>query len=113
MQVRKNMVVLLDYELFSSDGELIEKTDEPIEYLHGGYDGIFAAVEKSLQGKNAGESCEVYLQPADAFGDYDAALVQIEATYSALRQARGLPVFGYLPGAMNAFRPAKQLRGLL
>jgi len=79
MQVRKNMVVLLDYELFSSDGELIEKTDEPIEYLHGGYDGIFAAVEKSLQGKNAGESCEVYLQPADAFGDYDAALVQIEA----------------------------------
>ncbi len=79
MQVRKNMVVSLDYELFSSDGELIEKTDESIEYLHGGYDGIFAAVEKALQGKNAGESCEVYMQPVDAFGDYDATLVQVEA----------------------------------
>jgi hypothetical protein len=60
--------------------------------------------------------CDVVLflhDRACADFDSDLALVQIEATYSALRQAQGLPVFGYLPGAMNAFRPAKQLRGLL
>ena len=60
--------------------------------------------------------CDVVLflhDRACADFDSDLALVQIEATYSSLRQARGLPVFGYLPGAMNAFRPAKQLRGLL
>lgn len=78
MQVMPDAVVSLHYELFSSDGELIEKTEAPIEYLHGGYDGIFSRVEQALAGKNAGETCEVYLQPADAFGEYDASLVQVE-----------------------------------
>ena len=78
MQIARNTVVLLYYELFGSDDELIEKTDEPIEYLHGGYSGIFALVEKSLTGKKVGETCEVQLQPADAFGEYDANLVCLE-----------------------------------
>ena len=78
MQVAKDTVVSLHYELLDSKDELIEKTDAPIEYLHGGYDGIFALVEQALQGRSAGESCVVYLQPIDAFGEYDANLVRIE-----------------------------------
>lgn len=78
MLVAENTVVSLHYELLDSKGELIEKTDAPIEYLHGGYDGIFALVEQALQGKSVGESCDVYLQPTDAFGEYDATLVRIE-----------------------------------
>jgi FKBP-type peptidyl-prolyl cis-trans isomerase SlyD len=78
MQIAQDTVVSLQYELLGSDGELIEKTEAPIEYLHGGYDGIFSAVEDALAGKQVGESCDVYLQPADAFGEYDASLVQIE-----------------------------------
>ncbi len=72
-------MVSLHYELLNSGGDLIEKTDSPIEYLHGGYDGIFALVEQALQGKNAGEACDVYLQPTDAFGEYDETLVRIES----------------------------------
>ena len=78
MQIAKNTVVSLHYELFDSQGKQIEKTEQPIEYLHGGYDGIFSLVEQALTGKNAGEACEVYLQPADAFGEYDANLIQVE-----------------------------------
>jgi FKBP-type peptidyl-prolyl cis-trans isomerase SlyD len=78
MQVAQDTVVSLNYELLNSEGELIEKTEEPIEYLHGGYDGIFSRVEEALNGKAAGESCDVYLQPIDAFGEYDEKLVQIE-----------------------------------
>ena len=78
MQVEKNTVVSLDYELSDADGQLIEKSDTPIEYLHGGYDGIFPLVEKALAGKQAGESCRVRLEPDDAFGEYDAALVHLE-----------------------------------
>jgi len=73
------MVVALSYELLDSDGNLVEKTDEPIEYLHGGYQGIFPLVEKALDGKNIGETCKVRLAPVDAFGDYDAELVLVEA----------------------------------
>ena len=78
MQVAKNTVVSLNYELSDADGKLIEKTDGPIEYLHGGYDGIFPLVEQALAGKSAGESCRVRLEPDDAFGEYDAGLVHLE-----------------------------------
>jgi len=78
MQVAKNTVVSLTYELFDSDGKLIEKTDGPIDYLHGGYQGIFPLVEQALAGKAAGEICRVRLEADDAFGDYDAQLVHLE-----------------------------------
>ena len=78
MQVAKDTVVALSYELFDVDGNLIEKTDAPIEYLHGGYDGIFPVVEQALDGKSVGESCRVRLEPDDAFGEYDAELVHVE-----------------------------------
>jgi len=78
VQVTRNTIVSLNYELFDSDGKLIEKTEAPMEYLHGGYHGIFPLVEKALDGKNAGETCRVRLQPVDAFGEYDAELVRVE-----------------------------------
>src|SRR5687767_5580251 len=78
MQVGKDTVITLQYQLFGTDGELIEKTDDPVEYLHGGYGGMFPAVEKALEGKDVGESCRVRLAPEDAFGDYDADLVHVE-----------------------------------
>ena len=78
MQVTKNTVVSLNYELSDADGKVIEKTEAPIEYLHGGYDGIFPLVEQALAGKSAGETCRVRLEPVDAFGEYDAGLVHLE-----------------------------------
>jgi FKBP-type peptidyl-prolyl cis-trans isomerase SlyD len=78
MQVAKDTVVALSYELFDTDGNLIEKTDQPIEYLHGGYHGIFPLVERALDGKNIGDTCRVRLEPDDAFGEYDAELVHVE-----------------------------------
>lgn len=78
MQIAKNTVVALTYELYDTDGKLIEKTEHPIEYIHGGYDGIFPLVEKALGGKSAGDKCRVRLEPDDAFGEYDAELVHLE-----------------------------------
>lgn len=78
MQVGKNTVVGLTYELTDTDGKVIEKTDGPIEYLHGGYDGIFPLVEQALAGKTVGDSCRVRLEPDDAFGEYDAELMHFE-----------------------------------
>ena len=78
MQVGKDTVVELTYELTDADGKVIEKTDGPIEYLHGGYDGIFPLVEQALAGKTVGDSCRVRLEPDDAFGEYDAELMHLE-----------------------------------
>jgi FKBP-type peptidyl-prolyl cis-trans isomerase SlyD len=78
VQVGKNTVVGLTYELTDTDGKVIENTDGPIEYLHGGYDGIFPLVEQALAGKTVGDSCRVSLAPDDAFGEYDAELMHLE-----------------------------------
>lgn len=79
MNIAKNTVVSLTYELFDASGELIEKTAEPISYLHGGYDGIFPLVEEALHGKAVGDQCTVTLAPDDAFGEYEHDLVRVEA----------------------------------
>lgn len=78
MKIAKDTVVSLSYELFDSEGELLEKTEDPVSYLHGGYDGIFPLVEEALHGKNVGDKCNVTMQPDDAFGEYDHQLVEVE-----------------------------------
>ncbi len=78
MQVAKNTVVTLDYSVADPDGELVDAGQEPLVYLHGGYDDIFPMIEEAVQGKKIGESVVVKMQPDDAFGEYDAELVQIE-----------------------------------
>lgn len=78
MQIVKNTVVALTYRLRDADGELIEQTDDPVEYLHGGYGGLFSRVEQALDGKAVGDTCQVRLPPDDGFGDYDAELVHVE-----------------------------------
>ncbi|MDB5862552.1 MAG: peptidylprolyl isomerase [Betaproteobacteria bacterium] len=78
MQIAKDTVVTLKYQLYGTDGELIEETEDPVDYLHGGYGNMFPAVEKELEGKDVGETCRIKLTPDDGFGDYDAELVHVE-----------------------------------
>lgn len=78
MNVAAKTVVSLSYILYDADGNMIEKAESPLEYLHGGFSGIFPLVEKALEGKAVGETCQVRLTPEDAFGEYDAQLVRVE-----------------------------------
>ena len=78
MSIVKNSVVSLHYEMYDANNQLLDKTEEPIAYLHGGYDGIFPLVEEALHGKNVGDTVEVALSPDDAFGEQDPELVRIE-----------------------------------
>ena len=80
MNIGKDTVVTLTYQLTTLSGEVLEEAtlDAPATYLHGGYDGIFPKVEASLEGKSVGDELEVLLAPDDAFGEYDAELVRVE-----------------------------------
>ncbi len=78
MKIEKDTVVSLIYELFDSTGDLLEKVDENISYLHGGHDGIFPAVEEALHGKDIGDKFSVMMEPNDAFGEYEHDLVRVE-----------------------------------
>ena len=58
---------------------VVDAGQEPLVYLHGGYDDIFPKIEEALHGKKVGESVVVKMQPDDAFGEYDAELIQMES----------------------------------
>lgn len=78
MNITANTVVSLEVELSDLWGNLIEKSDEPLQYLHGGHGDIFPAVEAALEGKSAGARVDVRLEPEDAFGDYDDSLLRVQ-----------------------------------
>jgi len=78
MQIAMNTVVTMTYELKDADGNILESSSEPVAYLHGGYDNIFPKVEEAMHGKTIGDTLELGLEPSEAFGEYDAELVQIE-----------------------------------
>lgn len=78
MQIGQDTVVTLKYSVTDSDGNVVDEGKMPLNYLHGGYRGIFLNIEEALEGKQVGDSLEVKLQPEDAFGEYDAELVTVE-----------------------------------
>ena len=81
MKITKDTVVSLNYELSDASGKLLDKSESPMTYLHGGYYSIFPMVEAALQGKNTGDTCKVTMAPGEAFGDYDVELVCVEPGY--------------------------------
>lgn len=78
MKIGKNSVVTAHYTLKDAQDNLIEEGQEPMVYLHGGYDNVFPKIEEALEGKEKGYSTIIQLNPEDAFGDYDAELVKVE-----------------------------------
>ncbi|HUQ73583.1 MAG TPA: peptidylprolyl isomerase [Burkholderiales bacterium] len=81
-------MVAVRMELHDAQGvELSPAAD--LTYLHGGYGHMLDALERALEGKGAGESVVVQLEPDDAFGDYDAELLRVEPLE---RYGKGLAV---------------------
>jgi FKBP-type peptidyl-prolyl cis-trans isomerase SlyD len=78
MRIDRGKAVKLDYELRDSQGQALEDEGAQLEYLHGGFGGIFPKVEEALEGKEAGEAVNLTLEPEDAFGEYDAELLRVE-----------------------------------
>jgi FKBP-type peptidyl-prolyl cis-trans isomerase SlyD len=75
---------------------VIERTEEPIVYLHGAGD-IFPRIESLLDGQEEGYRGSALLQPDEAFGDFDAqrvhlvGITELGKDVSMGRQYDGLP----------------------
>jgi FKBP-type peptidyl-prolyl cis-trans isomerase SlyD len=98
MNIFANTVVTIDFKLFDSNNKMLEQSDEPVAYIHGGHSGLFPKVEEALNGKKPGDSVSVTLEPDDAFGDYDAELMRIEPVDQL---PPDIAVGGYLTGSQD------------
>jgi FKBP-type peptidyl-prolyl cis-trans isomerase SlyD len=103
MKIEDGCLVTLKVRMSDAQGHLLEQTDAPLPYLHGAQD-IFPAVERALAGRAPGDRVNLHLEPADAFGEYDAQLVHLVDRAALGRQvAVGMQVEG-LPGASGDTR---------
>ena len=78
MKIAKDTVVTVNYKLSDAQNNLIEEGSQPMVYLHGGYENTLPKIEEELDGKEPGYSSTIQVEPEDAFGDYDPALVKVE-----------------------------------
>lgn len=73
-KIQKGMVVGFAYHLRNSQGETLDESREPMEYLHG-YMNIIPGLERELEGLSVGDKKSVVVQPGDAYGEYDESLI--------------------------------------
>ena len=79
MKIESGKIVTLGYELFDSEGVLLESSEkEPVEFKQGnesawaaGESEMSPGIERAVEGREEGAVFELALDPADAFGDYN------------------------------------------
>lgn len=99
MKITDQCVAALTWTLKDTLGETLDTLDEPIEFLVGG-DDLLAAIEAALQGKGAGDAVNLHLEPDEAFGDYNEALVFLEPrNLFPAELEEGMAFEGLPPGA--------------
>ena len=102
MKIQKDTVVSVRYKVAEPTGRLIEESKSPMVYLHGGYDNTLPKIEEALEGKEAGHEVTLQLEPKDAFGERDEALVR---TIPRSEFPPGVKVGGQLEGRTDAGEP--------
>ncbi len=70
-------VVSLTWALTDAQDRPIDELTEPVEFFFGG-DDLLPKVEEALDGETVGFATRIQLEPDQAFGDYDSALVCFE-----------------------------------
>jgi FKBP-type peptidyl-prolyl cis-trans isomerase SlyD len=72
MKIADNKAVAIEFTLKDDKGEVIETSvgKDPLWYL-AGVGVLVPGLEKALEGKDVGETVDVKLAPADAYGERD------------------------------------------
>jgi FKBP-type peptidyl-prolyl cis-trans isomerase SlyD len=70
--------VELTYAILDEQGEIRERVDIPIKYIHGTNSGLFPKIEAALGGHTSGETIEVVLTQEEGFGPSDPNLMFID-----------------------------------
>ncbi len=76
--IGNNLVVSMHYTLTGADGQVLDTSEgaEPLNYLHGA-GNIIPGLERALVGKVPGDTVQVTVEAADAYGELDPNLVQV------------------------------------
>ena len=99
MKIEKDTAVTLRIKIADASGKLIDDSNAPMVYLHGGYDNTFPKVEAALEGQEVGYQATLTLLPEDGFGQRDETLLR---TIPKKEFPPGVKVGGQLQGVNDA-----------
>jgi FKBP-type peptidyl-prolyl cis-trans isomerase SlyD len=66
--------VSLTYSICDDHGNVLEQTDLPVGYVHGGQQELIGGMDRAVVGKRAGDTVELTLSPNEGFGPHDPDL---------------------------------------
>ena len=99
MKIEKDTAVTLRIKITDAAGKLIDDSNEPMVYLHGGYENTFPKIEAALEGREPGYQTALTLLPVDGFGQRDESLLR---TLPKKEFPPGVKVGGQLQGMNDA-----------
>jgi FKBP-type peptidyl-prolyl cis-trans isomerase SlyD len=79
MRIGKHCFVAIEYRLTDEEGDELDTSgdDGPLTYVHGMQE-IIPGLETALEGRSAGDSFQVAVEPTDAYGErYDELCLEI------------------------------------
>ncbi len=78
MKITQDMLVEFTYSITDANKQLIERIDQPANYIHGRHSGMHDKIVKAMEGRREGDILNVTLAPDEGFGPRDPNLVVVE-----------------------------------
>jgi FKBP-type peptidyl-prolyl cis-trans isomerase SlyD len=77
LSIEDNRVVSMHYKLTDDSGNVLDSSEgaEPLNYLHGA-GNLIPGLEQALAGRAQGDSLQVVVEPADAYGEVRPEMIQ-------------------------------------
>lgn len=72
--IKNGKLVSLVYSICDRSGNVLEQSDLPVKYIHGGHNELIGGMDKAVAGKRVGDFVELDLDPGQGFGSHDPDL---------------------------------------
>jgi FKBP-type peptidyl-prolyl cis-trans isomerase SlyD len=72
--IKTGKFVSLTYTISDTDGNVLEQSDLPVNYIHGGETELIGGMDRAVAGKGVGDEVTIRVAPEDGFGDHDPNL---------------------------------------
>ncbi|MEN8168353.1 MAG: FKBP-type peptidyl-prolyl cis-trans isomerase [Pseudomonadota bacterium] len=72
--IKTGKFVSLTYSISDTEGNVLEQSDLPVNYIHGGETELIGGMDRAVAGKAVGDEVMINLSPEDGFGEHDLDL---------------------------------------
>jgi FKBP-type peptidyl-prolyl cis-trans isomerase SlyD len=72
--IQNGKFVSLTYSISDPVGTILEQSDLPVSYIHGGETELIGGMDRAVAGKCQGEEVTLTITPSEAFGEHDPDL---------------------------------------